>query len=295
MDAADLRVFQSVAASGSMTKAALELNTVQSNVTARIKALEDEVGFALFERTNRGVTLTAAGTRLLPFAARAAGLLEDARRAVADAGTPSGALVIGSLETTAALRLSPVLAEFAAAYPAVDLSLRTGTSCELVDRVLDRSLEGAYVCGPVHHPDLLVERFFHEELVILTAPAIADFEMLAEKPGLKIVVLRAGCSYRLRLEAMLAQRGIVGIKLLEFGTLEAIIACVGAGLGVTLLPRALLGSVWQHGRVRAHTLPDGERWVETVFIRHREAHASSALNAFLDLARPALTRAVAAE
>ena len=61
MDAADLRIFQSVASTGSMSKAALELNTVQSNVTARIKSLEDEVGFALFERTNRGVTLTAAG------------------------------------------------------------------------------------------------------------------------------------------------------------------------------------------------------------------------------------------
>ena len=106
MDAADLRMFQSVASTGSMSKAALELNTVQSNVTARIKSLEDEVGFALFERTNRGVTLTAAGQRLLPFATRAARLLDDAKRAVADAGTPSGALVIGSLETTAALRLS---------------------------------------------------------------------------------------------------------------------------------------------------------------------------------------------
>ena len=90
MDAADLRVFQSVASTGSMSKAALELNTVQSNVTARIKSLEDEVGFVLFERTNRGVTLTAAGQRLLPFAARAARLLDDAKRAVADQGTPSG-------------------------------------------------------------------------------------------------------------------------------------------------------------------------------------------------------------
>jgi LysR family transcriptional regulator, cell division regulator len=295
MDAADLRVFQSVALTGSMNKAALELNTVQSNVTARVKSLEAELGLALFERTNRGVVLTPAGKRLLPFAARAARLLEDARRAVTDEGTPSGALIIGSLETTAALRLSPVLAEFAASYPAVDLSLRTGTSCELVDQVLDRSLEGAYVCGPVHHPDLLAEPFFCEELVILTAPGIADFETLAAKPDLKIVVLRAGCSYRLRLEAMLAQRGIVGVRQLEFGTLEAIISCVSAGLGVTLLPRALLGSVWKEGRVRVHALPDSEKWVETVFIRHREAYASSALGAFLDIARPALAGAMAAE
>jgi LysR family transcriptional regulator, cell division regulator len=293
MDAADLRMFQSVASTGSMSKAALELNTVQSNVTARIKSLEDEVGFALFERTNRGVTLTAAGQRLLPFAARAAGLLDDARRAVADDGTPSGALTIGSLDTTAALHLSPALARYVAAYPAVDLSLRTGTTAELIEQVLDRQLDGAYVCGPVNHPNLLADPFVREELVILTAPSVTSFEALNRKPDLKIVVLKAGCSYRLRLEAMLARRGIVGIRLLEFGTIEAIVACVSAGVGVTLLPRALLGSVWERGRLRVHPLPNDEGQVDTVFIRHREAHASSALRAFMDMVRPALTMAAA--
>jgi DNA-binding transcriptional LysR family regulator len=124
---------------------------------------------------------------------------------------------------------------------------------------------------------------------------IADFEILAAQPNLKIIVLKAGCSYRLQLEAMLARRGIVGVRQLEFGTLEAIISCVGAGLGVTLLPRALIGSVWKQGRVAVHALPDSEKWVETVFIRHREAFVSSALRAFLDLARPAPARVAAAE
>jgi len=295
MDASDLRVFQCVARCGSMNKAAIELNTVQSNVTARIKALEDEVGFDLFERTHRGVTLTAAGRRLLPFAGQVVRVLDDARRAVADQGSPAGPLVIGSLETTAALRLSPVLTEFATAYPAVDLTLRTGTSCELTDQVLNRSLEGAYVCGPVNHPDLLAEHFVREELVILTAPSVADFDALAATPELKIIVLKAGCSYRLQLEALLASRGIVGVRCLEFGMLEAIFSCVSAGLGVTLLPRALLGSVWDRRRVGIHTLPNAEKWVDTVFIQHREAYASSALRAFLDLARPAPMQATAAE
>jgi DNA-binding transcriptional LysR family regulator len=293
MDAADLRMFQSVARAGSMNKAALELNTVQSNVTARIKALEDEMGFALFERTHRGVTLTAAGRRLLPYATRAARLLDDARRAVADDGTPSGALTIGSLDTTAALHLSPILAGYVAAYPAVDLSMRTGTTCELIEQVLDRKLDGAYVCGPVNHRDLLADPFVREELVILTAPAITDFEALSRKPDLKIVVLKVGCSYRLQLEAMLARRGIVGVRLLEFGTIESVIACVSAGVGITLLPRALLGSVWERGRLRVHPMPNDEGRVETVFIRHREAFASSALRAFMEMARPALTVAAA--
>lgn len=294
MDAADLRVFQAVARTGSMSKAALALNTVQSNVTARIKSLEDEVGFALFERTNRGVTLTSAGRRLMPYAERAAHLLDDAKRAVADDGTPFGPLVIGSLETTAALRLSPILAEFAAAYPAVDLSLKTGTTCELVEQVLERQLDGAYVCGPVNHPDLVAEPFVQEELVVLTSPCV-EFEKLITKPDLRIVVLKAGCSYRLRLEALLAQRGIVGVRMLEFGTLEAIVSCVSAGIGLTLLPRAMFDQVWERKRVRIHPLPDGEGWVETVFIRHREALVSSALRAFQDLGRQPTPHVVAAE
>ena len=295
MDASDLRVFEAVARAGGMNKAAQALNTVQSNVTARIKALEAELGAALFARTSRGVTPTAAGARLLPFAIRVAKLLEDARRAVADEGTPSGALIIGSLETTAALRLSSVLTQFASAYPNVDLSLRTGTSQELVACVLDRRVDGAFICGPVAHEDLEVEPFFREELVLLTAPGVADFEAAASSRDLKIVVLKAGCSYRLQLEALLARRGIVGARTLEFGTLEAIFACVSAGLGVTLLPRALLGAAWRNDRVRAHALPNGEGKVETVFIRRREAFVSSALDAFLMLARPAPHAAVAAE
>jgi DNA-binding transcriptional LysR family regulator len=285
MDAADLRIFQAVALSGSMNRAAIELNTVQSNVTGRIRSLEDELGAVLFERTNRGVTLTNAGRRLLPFAARAARVLDDARRAVADEGVPSGTLIVGSLETTAALHLSNTIARFAAEYPTVDLSLRTGTTCELIEQVLDRRLDGAFVCGPVNHPDLKVEPFVSEELVILTAPSIADFDMMTAKSDLRIIVLKAGCSYRLHLEAILARRGIVGVRQLEFGSLETIISCVSAGLGVTLLPRALIGSVWEAGRVRVHPLPNNAGWVETVFVRHREAYASSALSAFLNFSR----------
>ena len=132
----------------------------------------------------------------------------------------------------------------------------------------------------------MAEPFFREELVVLTAPDVADFETLARQGDLRIIVLRASCSYRQHLEALLARRGIVGVRHLEFGTLEAIVSCVGAGLGVTLLPEALIGPVWRQGRVRVHRLPRAKAEVETVFIRHRDAYASSALRAFLDLARP---------
>ena len=128
MDAADLRIFEAVARLGSMSHAATELNTVQSNVTARIRALEADLGVKLFARHSRGTVLTDAGHRLLPYARQMTELLADARRAAQYDGTPRGPLVVGSLETTLAVRLSPLLARFAAAHPAVDLVLRTGTT-----------------------------------------------------------------------------------------------------------------------------------------------------------------------
>lgn len=282
MDAAELRVFEAVARLGGMGRAAAELNTVQSNVTARIRQLEARLGQSLFTRGSRGVTLTAAGQRLLPYAQRVARTLEDARRAVADDGTPRGTLVIGSLETTAALRLSPALTGFVSAHPEVDLTLRTGTTCELLARVLAQELEGAFVCGPVVHPEIEAEPICREELVLLSSPRLRALDDLARAPGLRIVVLRAGCSYRQRLEDILARRGIPAPRVLEFGTLEVIFASVGAGLGITLLPRALAGPVVSRERLKAHSLPARDANVETLFIRRRDAHRSSALSAFLD-------------
>ncbi len=291
MDAADLRIFEAVARLGGMNRAAAELNTVQSNVTARVRLLEEELGTSLFHRHSRGVALTPAGQRLLPYAERMAQLLADARRAATDDGTPQGALVVGSLETTAALRLSPLLSRYAAAWPEVDLVLRTGTTSELVDQVANRHLEGALVCGPVDHPELQGEAMFREELVLATARGVRSLDELIGKGALKIVVLRAGCSYRQRLEDILARRGAVGARLLEFGTIEAILGCVAAGLGVTLMPRALITASRHAERIAVHTLPVSEAHVETLFIRRRDSYASSALSAFLEQVRPPVLQA----
>jgi LysR family transcriptional regulator, cell division regulator len=294
MDTSDLRVFEAVARLGGMNRAAAELNTVQSNVTARIKVLETDIGCALFDRHARGATLTAAGQRLLPYADRAARLMADARRAARDDGVPRGLLTIGSLETTAALRLTPLLAGFAAEYPEVDLVLRTGTSCELISEVLEGRVEGAFVCGPVAHPELHEKAVFQEELIMLAAPGVSSLDEALAGGEARIVVLRSGCSYRQMLEALLVRRGTVVRRVLEFGTLEAIFGCVAAGLGITLLPRALIGSVWAAGRVSLHPLRPEDARVETVFIRRDDGFSSSALKAFLGAATQHFIPAAAA-
>ena len=294
MDVGDLKIFQAVARCGGMKRAASELNTVQSNVTARIKALEIDVGRALFDRHSRGVSLTPAGRRLLPYADQAVRLLSDAKRAARDDGTPRGALAIGSLETTAALRLTPLLSRYAAENSEVDLTLHTGTTRELIAAVAEQQLDGAFVCGPATHPGLEEQIMFREELVVLAATNVSSLNAVFKTGIVRTVVLRAGCSYRQKLETLLARRGIVVERQLEFGTLEAIFGCVGAGLGVTLLPRALVGTMFAAGRVSVHRLPRTDAVVDTVFIRRRGAFASSALRAFLACAASGFASARAA-
>ena len=280
MDARDLATFEAVARLGGMGRAARELNTVQSNVTQRVRRLEEALGVSLFERSRAGARLTQAGERLMPYATKVDALLDEALRAARDDGAPRGTLTIGSLETTAALRLSPLLASYVQAHPGVDLVLRTGTTAEMVERVLGRELEGAFVCGPVAHPQLVSKPAFSEDLALLSAPTETTLAAALRRPDLRLVILRAGCSYRQRLEELLARRGVVGLRRLEFGTLEAILGAVAAGLGITLMPRALIGPTWRGGQVRAHRLPAAEARVQTVFVRRRDMLPSSALLAF---------------
>jgi len=295
MDAADLKFFAAVAKAGGMNRAASKLNTVQSNVTARVRTLEEELGVALFHRGHNGVTLTSAGERLLPYAMKVTHLLDEARRAVKDDGEPRGRLTIGSMETNAALRLLPVLAAYSESYPDVDLVLRSGTTYELIAQVLDHTVEGAFVCGPVNHQDLVEEVFYCEELVIMAPRTVRSLDDVTRKGDVKIVVHYRGCAYRQILENILIKRGVVGIRHLEFGTLETIYRSVGAGLGITLLPRSLIGSIWRDNAVSVHELPETESRITTVFVHRQDALMSSALKEFLKLARPAPVRMRAAE
>ena len=284
MELSDLKTFAAVARCGGITRAAGELKTVQSNVTNRIRALETEIGTPLFERHARGMTLTDAGRRLLPYADRLNALSNEALAAARDDGVAKGPLAIGSMETTAAVRLPPLLAQFHQRHPEVKLSLRTGPTTMLAEAVIANTLDGAFVAGPIDHPDLMSTVAFNEELVLLTArrwKTLAALRAGTPASGPTILVFRTGCSYRQRLEQLMSELGWPTAARLEFGTLDGIIGCVAADMGVTLLPRAVAERSDQAGMVRMHTLNGPHRRVETLFIRRRAAHEGTALRSFL--------------
>ncbi len=280
MESGDLRIFRCVAQEGNMTKAAERLGYVQSNVTARIRQLESELGTSLFIRHNRGMTLTPAGKLLLTYAVKTIGILDEAVQALQATDQPSGPLRIGSTQTAAAVRLPKLFSEYFNTHPHVSLSLSTGNSLALMDQVAGYELDGAFIGCPCHHSELEAIPVFNEQLFVISAVGNSGIEELATKP---ILVYSYGCSYREILENWLKEQGNRSPVIMEFGTLEAIISGVASGMGISLLPLLVVQRELASGTIRAQALPKENNTMMTYFITRKNSFKSSALHAFIDL------------
>ncbi|WP_274654701.1 LysR family transcriptional regulator [Paenibacillus humicola] len=278
MESSDLRIFQAVAREGSITRAAARLGYVQSNVTARIQQLESELQTVLFYRHNRGMKPTPGGVTLLGYADKIVGLLDEAAKAMCADLEPRGPLLIGSTQTTAAVRLPVILARYHKQHPDVRLSLTTGHSDQMTEKVLQFEVEGAFVATRVQHPELQSLKVFEEEAVLVSASGVASLEEAASKP---ILVFTEGCSYRNVLESWLQFCGLPAGVVMEFGTLETIIGGVSAGLGISLLPRSVVRKAEAEGHVRIHAIPETFSRMNVTFVTRKDAFMSSALRAFL--------------
>ncbi|HZU30838.1 MAG TPA: LysR family transcriptional regulator [Candidatus Angelobacter sp.] len=286
MESVDLRCFEVVAETKNLTRAAQILNTVQSNVTKRIKRLEDELGTELLSRHSRGVSLTESGEALFPFAVRTRQIMEDAASSVGTRQSKkvSGILRIGSLETVAAVRLPSILIRYAELFPNVEVVLRTGTSRELRDQVLDHKLDGAFVGGRTGQESLEESEMWNEEVVLVGSSSFRGKVSLSGMSEVRILVFRTGCSYRSYIEAFLTNLGVNAIRQIELGTLEGILGCVSAGLGITMLPKSVIDESVYRTKLSTHRLTGQHSIVPTVFVRRANSYVSAAMTQFMGVA-----------
>ena len=284
MEMRQLRIFCAVAEQGSFTAAAEKVHTVQSNVTMRVKELEIELNQQLFIRQKSGVVQTSAGQTFLGYARRILQLTDESRTALLDTGTPTGLLRLGSIETTAAIRLPQVLTKYRERFPQVQLSLLTGTTAELIKAIETHQLDGAFVGGFHQNSALAQEEVFEEELVLVSSSGFESLAALIEQiPQQTVLVFRTGCFYRSTLEHWFYQVGLVPNQIMEMGTLDGILSCVASGMGITLLPKSVAQSYELRQPIRYHALPPEFAKVVTVFIRRNDTLPTSALRAFTGL------------
>jgi len=254
IDLESLKVFRTVVDEGGVIRAANKLNRVQSNVTARIRQLEEHLGARLFRREGRSIRLSADGQTLLTYADR---LLRLADEAVSElrTGRPKGAFRLGALESTAGSRLPLILARYHAANPDVVVELATGTTNALISRVSNFELEAAFVSEPFTAPNLDCRPVFEEELVLITPKSVAKVSKPADVGRATLIAFAQGCSYRKRVEEWLGSADIVPERTLEFASYHAMIACVAAGTGIAVVPKSTLAAVRADRGVRTHALP----------------------------------------
>ena len=277
MDLVELQIFKTVAEQGGITRAATALHRVQSNVTTRVKQLEERLGAKLFHRQGRKLVLSSEGRLLLDYAERLLRLSTEAQAAV-KGHTLHGLFRLGSLESTAAARLPPVLAAYHRAHPGVRLELVTGTSGALVDKMLRGDIEAAFVAEPFATKNLEMQHVFTEELVLITPRSHSRVTTAKELEQRVVLAFPTGCSYRRRLESWLGRSSVVAERVMEYGSYHAITACVAAGGGIAVVPRSVLRVVGAENQLAVHALPQQVSKARTMLVWPR-GYQSAALAA----------------
>ncbi|WP_275786639.1 LysR family transcriptional regulator [Pararhizobium gei] len=269
MELSDLRVFRTVVEAGGITRAAERLHRVQSNVTTRIKKLEDDLGVELFAREGKRLHLTSAGTLLLTYAEQMLVLAERAREAVTEE-TPRGLLRLGAMESTAAVRLPRPLTALHRLYPEINVELRTGASRQLTQQVLAGELDAALIAGFVNDPRLEVLPTFAEELVVVANATHGRIAQPSDVKNRAILAFRAGCHYRQRLEDWFAKDGVPVERIVEVASYHAILGCAAAGMGVAMVPRSVLDGYAERAQLSLHDLDDTFRLARTSMIWRKD-------------------------
>lgn len=271
MDLSSLEIFRAVAHEASVTRAAQQLQRAQSNVTTRIRQLEEDLGVELFLRDGKRMSLTERGSEFLAYAEQLLAHADEARQSMHPA-EPGGRLRLGSMESTAASRLPALLASYHKACPRVALEVSTGTSRALFDGVRARRLDCALVAagpgwaGELDGSGLRGEPLFREELLMILPAEHPPVHDVAEVRLRTLAGFARGCTYRQLAEDSLG----TPLTVQEVGSYHAILACVAAGACVGVLPRSVLQLL---GTPPLRSLPLAE--VDTWLV-WREGYATAA-------------------
>lgn len=268
MDIKQLKALVTVAEIGSVTRAAELLHLVQPAVTRQIRALEQELGAALFERTRQGMKPTEAGLIMVERARRALDELERARAEVQPTpGVVAGIATVGLLESTVDLLAEPLVTAVAERYPDVELRLMTAYSGHLQRWLDDGDLDLSLLYNLDSTPSLNALPLVHEQLWVAAPPSAGlratRAVSFAEAAAHPLVMPAAGHALRTLIDAGAARAGTRLDVVVQTNSLRVQKQLVRAGHGWTVLPGVGIAGDVADGTLSAAPLcePDVRRSV----------------------------------
>ena len=263
MELAQLEAFLQVAHHRSFSRAAEALFLTQPSVTARIQSLEREIGERLFERTGRSVTLTDAGWAFMPHAQRALTAVQEGTDAIeAVRHGDVGSIRIGASDTIATYVLPATLKRFRESRPRVHIHLNTGSTEDIIERLLAGEIHVA-VTRLTQHPEVESLHLYNDDLALVVA---ADHPMaargsatLAEAGKQPFLFFERSSSYHGLVYSMFLRVGVVPESVMELDSMEATKHMVEAGLGIAILPLASVARELAEGQLKRVEILDMEQ------------------------------------
>jgi DNA-binding transcriptional LysR family regulator len=305
MELRHLRYFVAVAEAGAITRAAARLGLQQPPLSQQIKALEDELGIRLFNRTPRGVSLTAGGDAFLDDARAILSRVEAAAdHAVSTAAGTRGNVTIGFTRSISLHPFAPrVIREFACAHPEVVLNFREGNAAELTDAIATGNIAIAFVHVPVAQPPGLVFDHLLDEDMLVALPRGHTLAQNAASSGVHTVALSALANDKFILVRRPGAPGMyanlitacnrVGFTpqvAAQVGSMLANIMLVAAGVGVSVVPASMRGTHSEH--VFYGTLSDTRALAAPITMVHRASEDNPVVQRFMSFCRTLLATGV---
>ena len=286
MEVRQLEIFRTLAGELNFTRTAERVNTVQSNVTAQIKALEDELGTRLFDRLAKSVVLTDAGRRFLPYAERALSTMDEGLRVMKSGAEPEGVLTIGSPESVLTYRLPDVLRRFQAKYSKVEVQFRPYWDESLVTELESGRLDVAIVMSNNSEwPQMTSQRMGIERIRVLSEPGHPLARKKAVTPedlvGQHLLLTEPGCGYRAKFDRVLAAANVKPGSVTGFSSVEAIKQCIKAGMGLGVLPEIVVMRELKAGQLAVLRWTGPELDIGTHVVWHKDKWMSPNIAAFL--------------
>jgi LysR family nitrogen assimilation transcriptional regulator len=265
VDLRQLKALVAVVETGSVTKAAELLRLVQPAVTRQIRALEDEFGVPLFDRSSRGMQPTAAGVSLADRARRALAELDRARAELAVMpGSVTGIVTVGLLESTAGLLSEPLVSAILHDHPGIELRVLTAYSGHLQQWIGSGDLDLSLLYNLAGTPSLNVHPLVSEKLWAV-APPLAGLEpgravTLAEVAAHPLVMPTPGHGLRTLIDSAVTQAHIDVDIAVQTNSMSLQKHLVQGGHGWTILPGAGIAGDLAVGTLSAAPLAEPEIW-----------------------------------
>lgn len=288
MDFGQIEAFVQVATHNSFSRAAEQLQLTQPSITARIQALERELGEELFERGGRGVRLTDAGRVFLPYVERILQQLGEARDAVDEVrNVQLGSLRVGAAITYSTYILPTILHRFCAEFPGVEVVIRTGRS-EQVLHMLQTDEVQVGIIRSLSSSDVEAVPLYDDEIVLVAYPdhpfAKSGSCTIGEAAREPNILFDRGSSYYGMIHDIFRKAEVIPNVAMELDSLEATKRMVEQGLGIALVPIVTIQRELEQGTLVKVELKDVEpikRPISLIYRKNRKR--SRTVQAFVDM------------